>query len=393
MPGIKSILKEIKKASKGHRIVSVGIEFGSSSIKIVELIEDRGVISLGNYGEISLGPFAGKPEGSVANLNTGSLSKALDQLLLNVPIDDPEAISVAIPLSATLVVPFEVKLSDDADLEKIVLAEVKKHIPVPLDQVYVDWQEVSQEKNQDQNKKQNSEDLQTTPEGDGKKSEEVEVVNAEKSAGQTKQILAFVINKDIIETYQNVLSDNNLSIEYFELEIYSVLRSAIPKNVQNALVVDIGAKYAKFYSIKNGVVEDAEKKLRGGINFIQTTERTLQIDNHKAETMKRNLDLSLIAENTLGDNLTSEIEKIINSIENFRKNSDLAESDPLYLAGGGSLLYGLPELLAKRLNMQVIICQPFINVSAPEYLNKLLVETGPEYAVAAGLALKHVMVV
>ena len=139
MPGIKSILKEIKKASKGHRIVSVGIEFGSSSIKIVELIEDRGVISLGNYGEISLGPFAGKSEGSVANLNTGSLSKALDQLLLNVPIDEPEAISVAIPLSATLVVPFEVKLSDDADLEKIVLAEVKKHIPVPLDQVYVDW--------------------------------------------------------------------------------------------------------------------------------------------------------------------------------------------------------------------------------------------------------------
>ena len=85
-------------------------------------------------------------------------------------------------------------------------------------------------------------------------------------------------------------------------------------------------------------------------------------------------------------------DEIVNAIKQTRTSyfEDRADQIPTYLCGGGSLLYGLPEYVASKLQSKIIICQPFVNANAPQFLDKLLVETGPEYAVAAGLALKYI---
>lgn len=396
MANVKSFFKSIKKASRGHRISSVGIEFGSSSIKLVQFTEDRGVVYLENYGEIALGQFADKYNGAVANLDESQLQKAFQQLLINVPIKDPEAIAVAIPLSATLVVPIEIEVPEGLDPETLLLSELKDFVPVPLSDVLVDWQEVHL-KAGDNLQTSMSSDIQTNltendaETADAQSPEELlqNPIVKKPSIVTKRNFLAFIVNKDIIQTYRRILSSEELEIEYFELEIYSVLRSALERGTPEAIVVDIGAKYTKFYGIKNSEVISAVKKLHGGIDFTNDISKLLNTTDDKAENLKRTLKLGDIPNEKLKKSLTQKVDKIIEGVERIRKENNFDVNTPVYLCGGGSLLYGLPQYVSESLNARIIICQPFVNSQAPDFLDKLLVETGPEYAVAAGLALKH----
>jgi type IV pilus assembly protein PilM len=367
MPKLQSFFKAIKQASQGHRITSVGIELGSSSIKLVQFIEDKGKVQLGNYGELDLGPLVEKPAGFMANLDAPKLQQALTALLANTPINNPEAVAVAIPLSATLVVPLQIKAgNNDAELDRLVHARLKSEIPVPISQVYIDWQVIDKPQDQKPDAKPISQN------------------------NVTRNVLAFVINKEIIDTYKTVLNNLELPVTYFELEAYSVMRSAIGHNVDQAIIVDIGARYTKIYAIEGDKIISAHKKLNGGVEFSKVLQTSLGIDFAKAEKLKRNLKLADLDGLPVGDALKAQIDKIVADIRRVRAEFSDEKSLPIYLCGGGSLLYGLPEYVAKTLDSKITICQPFINAEAPEFLDKLLVETGPEYAVAAGLALKYI---
>ena len=60
----------------------------------------------------------------------------------------------------------------------------------------------------------------------------------------------------------------------------------------------------------------------------------------------------------------------------------------IILVGGGSALKGLPELAKTNFKTEVFSANPFNKVSAPAFLENILKETGPEFAVAIGLALR-----
>mgnify|MGYP006354177105 FL=1 len=55
---LSSLLKKDTPKSGGDGTV-VGVDVGSSSIKIVQLHEQKGVATLDTYGELQLGPYDG----------------------------------------------------------------------------------------------------------------------------------------------------------------------------------------------------------------------------------------------------------------------------------------------------------------------------------------------
>ncbi|MDO8424034.1 MAG: pilus assembly protein PilM, partial [bacterium] len=58
------------------------------------------------------------------------------------------------------------------------------------------------------------------------------------------------------------------------------------------------------------------------------------------------------------------------------------------LVGGGAALKGLSELAKNNFKTEVTLAAPFSKLSAPAFLENILRETGPEFAVAIGLALR-----
>ena len=59
------------------------------------------------------------------------------------------------------------------------------------------------------------------------------------------------------------------------------------------------------------------------------------------------------------------------------------------LSGGGVLLKGLPDVASKSFEATVVLGEAFDKLEAPAALAPLLKESGPEFAVAIGLALRN----
>ena len=103
---------------------------------------------------------------------------------------------------------------------------------------------------------------------------------------------------------------------------------------------------------------------------------------------KTEWDLGLL----YGGSRDPQIEKDINWFERaclaFEKkyNKTVAKA---VLVGGGAALKGLADLAKNNFKTEVETGQPFNKVSAPAFLENILREAGPEFAVAIGLALRR----
>jgi cell division ATPase FtsA len=58
------------------------------------------------------------------------------------------------------------------------------------------------------------------------------------------------------------------------------------------------------------------------------------------------------------------------------------------LVGGGSALLGIVDIAKENFQTEVVAGDPFSKVVAPAFLEKVLRDTGPEFAVALGVALR-----
>jgi Tfp pilus assembly PilM family ATPase len=56
--------------------------------------------------------------------------------------------------------------------------------------------------------------------------------------------------------------------------------------------------------------------------------------------------------------------------------------------GGGAVLSGLEDIVGERFNVPVEIADPFAKAESPAFLEKVLKEVGPGFAVAVGVALR-----
>ena len=74
----------------------------------------------------------------------------------------------------------------------------------------------------------------------------------------------------------------------------------------------------------------------------------------------------------------------------FFRSQNNGEVEKIILSGGGSLLLNLGDYLSKRLNIKVIIGDPWNRVNYPAELKPVLSEVGPRLAVAIGLAMREI---
>ena len=84
------------------------------------------------------------------------------------------------------------------------------------------------------------------------------------------------------------------------------------------------------------------------------------------------------------DYIFSEINTTMLAFER-KHNKTIAKT---ILVGGGAALKGLLELSKNNLKTELEVGLPFNKVSAPAFLDNILRESGPEFAVAIGLALR-----
>ena len=131
---------------------------------------------------------------------------------------------------------------------------------------------------------------------------------------------------------------------------------------------------------------------RGGADISNSISKSLGVPFGEAEKMKKEFGLfGNPAEKSLADIIQVHMDYIFSEVNNvllgYEKKYNRTISKVI-LTGGGALLKGLKEVAVNNFRAEIEIGRPFSKISAPAFLEKVLENMGPEFAVALGLALR-----
>ena len=339
----------------------VGIDIGSSSLKVVQLRREGGTAVLETYGEIALGPYAGAEVGQATNLPAEKIAETLQDLLREANVTSKDA-GLSIPFSRSLLTLVELPKRDDAEEQKTVISlEARKYIPVPVQEVQLDWFIVPE----------------ALPEG---------------SAPSTKvNVLLVAVHNDELALLSGVVEKAGLQASFYEIEIFSTIRSVVDEPVKPVLVLDIGASATKVYVVERGVVALSHNIRQGGQDVTRTIATSHGLGVREAEEVKKKHGFG--QDGAPYDRKTIELvfsrifEEARRALTKYETAHQKAVSS-LVLTGGGGVTKELAAYAQSFFSVEVRVADPFSKTAAPAFMRPVLQEIGPEFAVAVGLALR-----
>ncbi|MGB4076780.1 MAG: pilus assembly protein PilM, partial [Minisyncoccia bacterium] len=189
----------------------------------------------------------------------------------------------------------------------------------------------------------------------------------------------------------SVVEKAGLTASFYEIEIFSTIRSVVDEPVKPVLVLDIGASATKVYVVERGVVALSHNIRQGGQDVTRTIASAHGLEVSKAESLKK--EHGFKAGTTSYERTTIELvfsrifdeaRRVLSRYETVHQKSVAA----LVLTGGGGVTKELAAYAQSFFSIEVRVADPFAKTSAPAFMRPVLQEIGPEFAVAVGLALR-----
>jgi type IV pilus assembly protein PilM len=344
----------------------IGIDIGSSAIKVVQIHRRGNKILLDTYGALSLGPYAKQAIGRATNLPLQTTITALNDILKEAKITSHRG-GIAIPFSSSFMTQIEMPTDNEKQLQTMVPIEARKYIPVPITEVSLDWSIIPKDF--------------------------IKSAQSEDKSGKTDIMLVAIHNETITE-FQQIIGKTGLDANFFEIEIFSTMRSVLGQNPEPIMILDIGAASTKLYIVERGGLRVSHTINKGSQDITSSIATSLNISIEQAEIMKRTsgyvktngegADLSSLISFTL-DYIFSESDRVMRNYQ-VKNNKSISK---VVLVGGGAAMKGIVELATNHLKVAVETGDPFSKVEAPAVLTEVLRNNGPEFAVALGIALRR----
>jgi type IV pilus assembly protein PilM len=367
-----SFLSNISSFFFSKRNQSVlGIDIGSSSIKVVQIKRKRGKAVLETYGELSLGPYAGIEVGRATNLSTEKTIEALKDILREAKTTTVSA-GVALPLSSSLISFINVPLVAEKQMSEVISLEARKYIPVPMSEVMLDYSLIPKEEGYAYD-------------------DEIAQKTIEK---QNQEVLVVAIHNEYINNFQVITNSSGIQPSFYEIELFSSIRAVVEQGIQAVVILDMGAKVTKLYIIERGILRASHIINRGSQDLTLAISKSLSVSVSEAENMKRMYGLKGGPEyKELTEIITVNLDYIF-----YEANATMLSYQKKYnkninkiiLTGGGVLLKGFTELSKISFQTDVEYADPFKHLETPAFLKDQFAQAGPEFAVAIGCALRQI---
>lgn len=338
----------------------IGVDIGTSTIKIIQLHEKQGTAILETYGEIALGPYGEADVGQAVSPPPEKIAEALKDLMREANVTATEG-GVAVPLSASLISLITLPTRDREDLTAMIPIEARKYIPVPVSEVSLDWFVIPDE-------------------------ERAFLSSSGKIASpNSTDVLLVAIHNTALSRFQSVAAAAGIVPHFYEIESFSMARSSFEHGTAPTMIIDCGASSTRVYVIEFGIVDVSHTIPRGGQDITLSFAKSKGLTFTEAETEKRKTGVQATeAGATTIEFIFSEARRIFLAYQ--RK-----EGKPIskvVLVGGGAALKGIEEIATRNFDAPVVLGTPFERVSAPAFIADVLSGAGPTFATAVGLALR-----
>lgn len=336
----------------------LGIDIGDSSLKMVELKKKGRRLVLANYAftENVTGIQFTKLE------DADYLAKLINRVRDEVGIKARRA-AVSLPTFAVFSSIINIANADKKTLPNLVREEAKKVIPLPLEEMILDWKEIPASEN-------------------------------EKNRLNTKVFLTGSPKK-LVRRYIEIFSKAKLELASLETETFSLIRCLLGNDPDTVMIVEIGANSTDLAIVKESIPVLSRSLEICGRTITEAIAKGLDVPVEQAEQFKLDLSLaSKIGEMVdLPPAVMAAIAPIASEIEymlDFYGTNYQGKVEKIILSGGSALMFGFSEYLSRRLNTQVIVGDPWARVDYPAELKGVITEVGPKLAVAIGLAMREI---
>lgn len=351
---------------KGNKITAFGLDVSETSIKVMQL-------SLGSKGyypsafaEVFLAP---KLFINHMIANEQRLAENIERAMQKAGKIDSNYVVVSVPETKSFVRTIRLPTMPEAEIPGALPWELEQDIPVPVDQVYLDWQKI-------------------------------------KEVGDKIEILVTAAPKDYIDSLIETLAIANLKPVALELESQATARALIgPDDLNKAvLILDISAAQTSFIIVDHGFMEYTSSIPVAGNAFTEGIARALGVNSTEAEKMKKELGLTTESSKSdlrkailpILDNIVDEIKNVIHFHQEHALDHSLI--DKVILSGSSAKLIGIEEYISARLNLgakkpigRVVLGNTWTNFGAGmEREIKIKPMDALTYTTVAGLALRGV---
>jgi type IV pilus assembly protein PilM len=338
----------------------IGIDIGSSSVKLVQLKDLKGSYQLLNAGIVPL-----PPEAIVDNtiMDNAAIVNAVKSLVtsLGVKVKD---VACSISGNSVIIRKIVLPVMPAEELEDQITWEAEQYIPFDINDVNMDFQILSPD-----------------------------------SIDPSKMVVLLVASKrDIINDYFAVFNEAGLSLSVVDVDSFAVQNAFEINHDAGAedvfALINIGASVMNINVVREGISLFTRDVQMGGNLYTEEIQKHLGVSGSEAESMKI---LAVEANNSelldvlgkVNETITQEIRR---SLDFYNSTASDDRITKVFVSGGSSKGYNFIESVNDKIGIPVELINPFAKLQYnekdfdPEYLQ----EIGPLMAVTVGLAIRRV---
>jgi type IV pilus assembly protein PilM len=337
----------------------VGIDIGSSSVKLVQLKESKEGYQLVKIGMVQL-----PAEAIVDNtlMDTSSIVEAIRNLISTLGVKVAQA-ACSISGNSVIIrkIGFPVMTSDE--LEEQIHWEAEQYIPFDINDVNIDFH----------------------------------ILGPDEFDPAKMNVILVASKKDIINDYVAVFNEAGITLTVLDVDSFAV-QNAFEINYDPApdeviALANIGSNIMNLNIIRDGVSLFTRDVQLGGNLYTEEIQKKLALKSDEAEKLKisgmaasdeavRGLILQV------NDTLSMELYR---SVDFYNANANEDKITKMYVSGGCCKTPFLLDAIQKRLSVPVEIIDPFKKIICldKQLDSGYLKDVGPHVTVAVGLAMRR----
>jgi len=366
----------------------VGIDIGTSSMKAVELKQEGSHLALQNYAvtyglDLLQHMAAGPKDRTTFKVSEEEMAEILKKLLSFSGIKSEKAV-FSIPIFSSFLTIIEMPFMSMDQLEKAVSLQASSYIPVPTDEVVLDWLAIppSEDANAAKKPVQSVNPLNASQAQESKKKDE-----------EMLSVLLVAIPKEVINYYERIAHLAGLKVSAVESESFSMMRSLLGNDPGVVMLVDFGARSSTLTIVDQGFIRASHTVDLSGKELSESLAKSLNISPERAEEIKKLQGLSPgpNSENIM-QVLSPSLGKLVleyKKMADYYKDREGHLIEKVILTGGASDMPRLKEYLQGKVGVPVVRGNPFARTKYREELAKVLdSELATDLAVATGAAMR-----
>ncbi len=340
----------------------IGLDIGCSSIKLVELKEDKKGYKLQN---LAISPLPSEAIVDGALMDSVTIIDAIRDVVANSKTKTKDVVT-SVSGHSVIVKKISLPFMTEAELEESIQWEAERYIPFDINDVNIDFQ----------------------------------IFGVAPENPETMEVVLVAAKKDIINDYVSIIMEAGLNpviidINSFALENMLAINYEIAKE-EAVAIVNVGASVTNINILKNNISAFTRDIFKGGNQTTEEIQRQLHVDHEEAERIKVGTKVDLASQPVIDNVLKAASESLAaeigNSLDFFQSTTTYEKIAKLYLSGGGSKIKDFDITLQQQFGIPVEIVNPFkkVDYSGRNFDLEYLREIGPIMAVGVGLASRKV---